>query len=112
MDKILTIDGREVGFRVTASTPMRYRHRFTRDIFDDLLSMKNEYVKGEGFSSKSLEAFEYLAYIMAKQYDNNIPESPEDWLDTFSLFSIIEILPELLDLWVQNEKMTSTAKKK
>ena len=112
MDKILTIDGREVGFRVTASTPMRYRHRFTRDIFDDLLSMKSEYIKNEGFSSKSLECFEYLAYIMAKQYDNNIPESPEDWLDTFSLFSIMEILPELLDLWVQNEKMTSTAKKK
>ena len=112
MDKILTIDGREVGFRVTASTPMRYRHRFTRDIFDDLLSMKNEYLKNEGFSSKSLESFEYLAYIMAKQYDNNIPESPEDWLDTFDLFSIYEILPELLDLWIQNEKMTSTAKKK
>ena len=112
MDKVLTIDGREVGFRVTASTPMRYRHRFTRDIFDDLLDMKNEYISGQGFSSKSLESFEYLAYIMAKQYDPSIPETPEDWLETFSLFSIMEILPKLLDLWTQNEITTSTAKKK
>lgn len=112
MDKVLTIDGREVGFRVTASTPMRYRHRFSRDIFDDLLDMRNEYLGGQGFSSKSLESFEYLAYIMAKQYDPSIPDAPEDWLDTFSLFSIMEILPELLDLWTQNEATTSTAKKK
>ena len=112
MDKVLTIDGREVGFRVTASTPMRYRHRFTRDIFEDILKMREEYLSGNGFSAKSLEAFEYLSYIMAKQYDNNIPESPEDWLDSFDLFSIMEILPEILDLWVQNEKTTSTAKKK
>jgi len=112
MDKVLTIDGREVGFRVTASTPMRYRHRFTRDIFEDIQRMKDEYIRSESFSSRSLEAFEYLAYIMAQQYDNTIPDSPEDWLDTFDLFSIVEILPELLELWVQNEKMTSTAKKK
>jgi len=111
MDKVLMIDGREVGFRVTASTPMRYRHRFTRDIFDDLMKMKNEYVSGDGFSSNSLEAFEYLAYIMAKQYDDTIPDTPEDWLDTFNLFSIMEVLPEILDLWNQNEQMTSTAKK-
>ena len=112
MDKVLTIDGREVGFRVTASTPMRYRHRFTRDIFEDIQRMKNEYLHSETFSSKSLEAFEYLAYIMAKQYDPEIPETPEDWLDTFDLFSIFQVLPELLELWVQNEQMTSTAKKK
>ena len=91
---------------------MRYRHRFTRDIFEDILKMREEYLSGNGFSAKSLEAFEYLSYIMAKQYDNNIPESPEDWLDSFDLFSIMEILPEILDLWVQNEKTTSTAKKK
>ena len=111
MDKVLTIGDKEVGFRVTASTPMRYRHRFSRDIFEDLVSIKNEFIKGEGFSPKNLEIFEYLSYIMAKQYDPSIPESPEDWLDTFELFSIVDIYPEILELWVSNEAVTSTAKK-
>ena len=112
MDKVLNIDGRGVGFRCTASTPMRYRHRFNRDIFDDLVKIKNEFVNDENFSIGVLEAFECLAYIMAKQYDPSIPDAPEDWLDEFETFSIVEIYPDILDLWVQNEHMTSEAKKK
>jgi len=112
MDKVLTIDGKEVGFRVTASTPMRYRNQFGRDIYEDIINIRNEYLKGEGFSPKCLEAFEYLAYIMARQYDPEIPATPEDWLDTFELFSIWEVYPEIFDLWTKNEATTSTAKKK
>ena len=36
----------------------------------------------------------------------------DDWLDTFNMFSIYQILPELLSLWAMNEATTSTAKKK
>ena len=112
MDKVLTIDDKAVGFRVTASTPMRYRNRFGRDIFDDLMSIKDDFTNNENFSIKSLEAFEYLSYIMAKQYDPSIPEAPEDWLDQFEAYSIYDYLPEIMELWARNEAMTSTAKKK
>ena len=112
MDKVLNINGKDVGFRVTASTPMRYRHRFGRDIFDDLQKIRKEFIKNEGFSLGSLEAFECLAYTMAKQYDADIPETPEDWLDEFEFFGIVDIYPDLFELWVQNEQMTSTPKKK
>ena len=111
MDKVLTIDDKAVGFRVTASTPMRYRNRFGRDVFEDLMSIRDDFVKDEGFSVKSLQAFEYLSYIMAKQYDPSIPDAPEDWLDQFEAFSIYEYLPEIMDLWARNEATTSTAKK-
>lgn len=112
MDRILTIDGKEVGFRATASTPMRYRHRFGRDIFDDLQKIRKDFLKNEGFSLGSLEAFECLAYTMAKQYDPDIPDTPEDWLDQFEYFGMVEVYPELFALWAENEQMTSTAKKK
>ena len=112
MDRVLEIDGKQVGFRVTASTPMRYRHRFGRDIFDDLQKIRTEFIKNEGFSLGNLEAFECLAYTMAKQYDPSIPEEPADWLDEFQLFGIVDIYPDLFELWAQNEAMTSTAKKK
>lgn len=112
MDKVLTIGDKAVGFRCTASTPMRYRNRFGRDIFEDLLRLRDEVQRDEGFSVKSLESFEFLSYIMAKQYDPSIPDTPEDWLDNFEAFSIYEYLPDIMDLWIQNESTTSTAKKK
>lgn len=111
MDKVLNINGKSVGFRSTASTPMRYRNRFGRDIFDDLLAIQNDLKKEEGFSLKSLEAFEFLSYTMAKQYDPSIPDTPEDWLDEFESFSIYEYLAEIMDLWARNESTTSEAKK-
>ena len=59
-----------------------------------------------------LEIFENVAYIMAHQYDTNIPNNPEDWLDEFKTFSIYEILPSVLELWAMNEMQTAKPKKK
>ncbi|MCM1430258.1 MAG: hypothetical protein NC180_05350 [Muribaculaceae bacterium] len=39
---------------------------------------------------------------MAYHADNNIPPTIEDWLDRFDMFSIYEILPEILKLWGEN----------
>ena len=46
----------------------------------------------------SLEMFENIAYIMAKHADATIPDSPEDWLDSFNTFSIYQVLPQLIQL--------------
>ena len=124
MDKILTIDGKEVGFRATALTPRLYRHKIGRDIIRDLNRLRKAYVRvmqvqqsapGEDATPEELaaytealqdaqldvldlEIFEDAAYIMAKQYDASIPGSPEEWLEEFSTFSVYKILPELLQL--------------
>ena len=138
MDKILTIDGKEVGFRATALTPRLYRHKIGRDIIRDLNRLRKAYVRvmqvqqsapGEDATPEELSAytealqdaqldvldleiFEDAAYIMAKQYDASIPGSPEEWLEEFSTFSVYKILPELLQLWQLNQATTSTSKKK
>ena len=59
-----------------------------------------------------LEIFENAAFVMARQYDQTIPDTPEEWLEGFSVFSIYEILPEILALWQMNQQTTSTPKKK
>jgi hypothetical protein len=59
-----------------------------------------------------LEIFENVSFIMARQYDANIPSTPEEWLDGFKTFSIYEILPGLLELWALNEMQTAKPKKK
>ena len=39
---------------------------------------------------------------MAYHADNTISESIDEWLDQFEMFSIYEVLPEILALWGTN----------
>lgn len=126
MDKIITIDGKKVGFRATALTPRLYRHKVGRDIIRDLNQLRKSYNKAAKLSENAteeerqdaqlsildLEIFENVAHIMARQYDSSIPNTPEEWLDDFKFFSIYEILPQILELWDLNQKTTSKPKKK
>lgn len=139
MDKIVIIDGKEVGFRATALTPRLYRHKIGRDIIRDLNQLKRNYEKAidaqniqkpgkdaieqqvqdyeqaiqdAQLSVMDLEIFENVAFVMARQYDQNIPNTPEEWLEGFAVFSIYEILPDILTLWQLNQQTTSTPKKK
>ena len=59
----------------------------------------------------SLEMFENIAYVMAKHADPEIPDTPEDWLDEFSTFSIYQVLPKIIELWGLNMKTEVEAKK-
>lgn len=147
MTKILTIDGKEVGFRASALVPRLYRHKMGRDIVRDLNTLRKSFTKAlkaanavapvepaadaddetvaqylldlEAYEAATqdaqlsvldLEIFEDVAYIMARHYDSTIPSTPEEWLDGFAVFSIYEILPEILALWNLQEQTTSVQK--
>jgi hypothetical protein len=127
MDKVLHISGQDVGFRATALTPRFYRHFFGRDIIADMTALNKAYKKalgsmGEGaseedkqeaqLSATDLELFENVAYIMARQYDQGISNTADEWLDNFDAFSIYEILPHILELWNINNATTAKPKKK
>ena len=43
-----------------------------------------------------------MAYIMALHADPTIPGTIDEWLDQFEMFSIYEILPQILELWGNN----------
>ena len=55
--------------------------------------------------------FESIAYIMAKHADPTIPDSPEEWLDEFSTFSIYQVLPKIIELWDLNVQTDVESKK-
>lgn len=126
MDKVIQIDGKEVGFRATALTPRFYRHKIGRDIMQDMNQLQKSFDRvktAKKYESKEeleqaqlsvmdLEIFENVAYIMAKQCDNTIANTVEEWLDSFSCFSIYEVLPHLIELWGLNQQTTSKYKKK
>ena len=125
MDKVLTISGKEVGLRATALTPRLYRHKIGRDIIQDMSQLQKAFAKAAQMPKEAtaeereaaqlsvmdLEIFENVAFIMARQYDQNISDTVEAWLDEFDTFSIYEIFPVILELWNLNNKTTAKPKK-
>lgn len=107
MEKTLIIDGKEVRFKSTAATPLRYKTQFRKDFFSDLFKLKKlEKVKFEdengepnydAFELIDFELFYNIIWSLAKSGDPSIPD-PITWLDTFDEFPIGQVMPELQEL--------------
>ena len=131
--KIINIDGIDVPFKASAAVPRLYRMKFQRDIYKDFAVLQksvNEQKKADtadapedteentspresGLDIESLEVFENLAWTMAHHADpENVPDDPNDWLESFNVFSIYEVLPKLIELWGLNTQSTAESKKK
>jgi len=117
MDREVTIDGKQIKFRATARTPRLYRAIIGRDMIADMNRLQKVFDPKNADNSNldmlDLQIFEDTAYIMARHANPDIKEKTADeWLDTFDMFSIYEILPQILELWAVNTKQTSESKKK
>ena len=126
MERVLNIDGREVGFRTSALTPYIYRNLFGRDLITDLNKLEKAYKKAirlpedaseeerldAQLSEMDLQIFARVAYVMAKQHDKSLTYSIEEWLDGFETFSIYAIAGELLEMWKMDQQTTSVPVKK
>lgn len=111
----IEVCGKLVPFRSSATIPRLYRAKFKRDIFKDLARLEKSFKanseEGESFAIDDLEIFENVAYVMAYHADSSIPASIDEWLDQFEMFSIYEIMPQLLELWGDNVVTDVAAKK-
>ena len=103
MERTIVIDGKQIRFKSTAATPLRYKAQFGKDFFVDILKLSSI----EGLNSKKIdinkidkldfEVFYNIIWVLAKTADKKIPE-PMTWLDKFDEFPLFEIIPELQDL--------------
>ncbi len=112
--KTIEICGQPVRFCASAATPRLYRLKFKRDIFADMQKLTKDFQErntGTDLAVESLEIFENVAYIMAFQADRTIPDTIDQWLDQFEMFSIYEVLGELVQLWGDNLFTSARAKK-
>lgn len=127
MEKNILVDNKPVRMRASALVPRLYRFQFGRDLIKDLNQLQKAYTNAikaaesaqteeekqdAQLSAMDLTIFENLAYIMARHADNTLPNTPEEWLEGFSMFSIYEVLPEILALWEDSSATTSVVKKK
>ena len=114
--KTITIDEIPVTFKASAAIPRMYRVKFGRDIYKDMRLLEKSVEEGNEEASTldtfSLELFENMAWLLAYAADQeNVPETPEEWLEQFNTFSIYQVLPEIIDLWGLNVKSDAESKK-
>ena len=114
--KNILVDGKEVPFKASAAVPRLYRMKFGRDIYKDFAALLKSVSEGDEEKSslniESLEVFENLAWLMAHHADpENVPDTPDEWLEEFNTFSIYEILPQLIELWGLNIETQVESKK-
>lgn len=127
MERIIKIGNQEVRMRASALIPRLYRFKFKRDIIKDMTQLKKAYNKAMSLPDDATEEekedaqlsvleltmFENVAYVMAKSADAGLPEDPDEWLDGIDgVFSIYEILPQILEMWQLSQTQTSIPKKK
>lgn len=117
MERTVKIDGKEVRMRASALIPRLYRYKFGRDLVQDMQKLREGYIKaqrdGEAMTAIDLEVFENVAWLMMRHAGEDIPDSPEEWLDSMDgVFSVYEVLPAILELWGDNNHTTSRSKKK
>ena len=114
MEKILTIDGRQVKFKSTGAFLLRYKAQFGRDALQDILKLqgaidnKNQI---KNIDALDLEVFYNLVWTLAKTADPSIPP-PLEWLDEFSEFPLMDIIPEIVDMIYSCLTSTVESKKK
>lgn len=111
----IEIDGKQIPFKASAAIPRIYRMKFQRDIFRDLRALEKAVDASKPEESAldmfSLEMFENIAYVMAKHADPSVADTPEEWLDGFSTFSIYQVLPQMIELWGLNIQTDIASKK-
>lgn len=116
MEKTIVIDGREVMFKATASTPRVYRQAFGRDIFVDISSLLAGLNSDGDVPVDCLDAFENVAFCLNSQAEgrrlerDKIETQMNEWLDQFGTFSIYHIFPQIMDLWRSNSEQTVDVK--
>lgn len=117
MEKIINIDGRNVKFKSTGAYLLRYKSQFGRDAIQDIyrltevIDMETKEIKD--ITALDLEVFYNLIWVLAKTADSAI-DLPLEWLDTFSEFPVMDIIPEVMDMIMScmTPTVKSTSKKK
>lgn len=113
MRKVINIGGIDVAFKASASTTIKFRNKFGKDMIKEMTKIYAEYNNGSmiAYSAETLEMFFDLAYIMAKQANPSITDDPDEWLDEFDVFPIDVVFPQIMELWQNSLQTVDVAKK-
>lgn len=125
MEKTIKIDGRDVRFKATGGIGYRYKAQFGREYIADAIALEEfaqsgitkqkkktapdgkvtlEKITEYDFTKFSLEMLYNLLWTLAKTADDSIPP-PQEWLDTFNVFPVMDIYEQVKDILTANLKV-------
>ena len=126
MKKVINVGGKELRMRASALIPRLYRYQFKRDMIQDMNRLRQNYNRcleaKENATEEErneamldvidLEIFENVAWLFMKNAGEDVGNSPDEWLDSFEgVFDVYEIMPDVLELWGEDQIQTSSLKK-
>lgn len=127
MEKTISVGGKDVRMRASALIPRLYRYKFRRDMIADMRQLEKDFKKATTLPENATEEeiqdaelsvldltiFENVAWLMIRHAGEDVPDDPDEWLDTIDgVFSIYEVLPQILEMWEANLETTSVPRKK
>ena len=109
MEKVIKINNRDVTFKSTGATLLRYKSQFKKDFLKEIVKISEIDDMEDGvavFEKIDMQTVYEFIWVLAKTADNNVPPLLE-WLDTFDEFPVLEIFMELQDLILSSVQSTS-----
>ena len=111
MEKIIEIEGHSIGFKCSAGTVRAYRNECGRDLIEDTTLIESELVENQQLSPESVGNAEMIAYVMAKEYGQEMPPTVSEWLDNFSPYFAYNAIVHIINMWRENLKTINDSKK-
>ena len=101
MEKTLTIDGRQVKFKSSGGTIIRYRNQFNSELITELADLEKLSEIKQDFSRYTTKGVEQIIWVLAKTADDSIPDILP-WFDSFDSFPIFDVWLELQTMAYQS----------
>lgn len=111
MEEIIKIEGKKIGLKASAGTVRLYRDVFARDLIIDIGTLEEEILKNKQMTMESSAIAENAIYIMAKEYDPELPPI-NDWLSEFSPYFVYSAIVHVIAMWHRNTATLNKSKKK
>lgn len=108
MEKVIKINGQDVGFKCPASFPIRYHAATGRDFFADICAMGA--ISESDMSGLNSIVLYDLVHVMARAYDPAVPADIVAWLDSFGEFPLIEVFGKLQPLLIGSMQSSKKSK--
>lgn len=104
MEKTIVIDGKNVTFKSTGATLLKYKLQTHRELLVDITNM-NEFNTTNDFNKFDTEIMYNIIWVLAKTANPNIL-GVEAWLDTFESFPLMEVFTEAMELILNSMSVT------
>ena len=91
---------------------MEFKRDALQDFYRLIDSVNQETNEIENINNLDIDVFYKLCWVLAKTADPSVPDTPIDWLDTFDEFPVLDILPDIIELFLSCLTSTVEPKKK